>query len=561
MCRKTLPILAAFLCACTIAPEQPGYIGADLVINARFLDIPAGKVSGAVASVDMVNYCGDATADRENDLRYISVSQGRSFPELSSAGDARVLLYAFPDTLATVCGEGVSPSLSSALRLFTLWSWLGVEPLNDDGTSVFPGYWAPVGLELVYASQATTFSPFGPAGQSVAFPQGYSWLRRTCGASPGQVQMEARPIEETAEFRHFDSLPPEDDQTQSSSQGVGQSERSLVESCGAVVPAEDLGTCILFGRAQSLVWSADSASIDYLASADPQDPTQSAGLGSVRLADSVVSELAVVPFGQGLQIDSTGQLYVVGQVGGAYSILRVVLGTSPAASLVVVPLQVNASGGGEPTIPVLSPDGRWFAYSGQDGTVHVWDIQSNADQPVVDGEFSGWSPDSKLTYWSSASPETLNVVSPAAPSVPMVFDVQRNGSLSVVWNTNGPLLAQPPLAWSIESDDTSGCSFCFGLSLQDPSNGSQRQVLDASAGKIDIVSTPPVLGFMLVWARNCLGLYNTVCSYSLLRVDLTDATARTVAVAAHEYPVAVSPDNQRIAIASPTGIYVKSLVQ
>jgi hypothetical protein len=32
-------------------------------------------------------------------------------------------------------------------------------------------------------------------------------------------------------------------------------------------------------------------------------------------------------------------------------------------------------------------------------------------------------------------------------------------------------------------------------------------------------------------------------------------------VAGHEYPVAVSPDNQRIAIASPTGIYVKSLVQ
>ena len=78
---------------------------------------------------------------------------------------------------------------------------------------------------------------------------------------------------------------------------------------------------------------------------------------------------------------------------------------------------------------------------------------------------------------------------------------------------------------------------------------------------IDIVPTPPVLGFMLVWARTCLGLYNTVCSYALMRVDLTSATARTVAVSASEVPVAVSPDYQRVAIAASGGIYVKSLTQ
>jgi len=82
---------------------------------------------------------------------------------------------------------------------------------------------------------------------------------------------------------------------------------------------------------------------------------------------------------------------------------------------------------------------------------------------------------------------------------------------------------------------------------------------------IDIVPTPPVLGFMLVWARTCLGLYNTVCSYSLIRLDLADGTAREVAVSrnvtvsATEIPVAVSPDYQRVAIAQPGGIYVKSL--
>ncbi len=89
--------------------------------------------------------------------------------------------------------------------------------------------------------------------------------------------------------------------------------------------------------------------------------------------------------------------------------------------------------------------------------------------------------------------------------------------------------------------------------------GTERPVLDASAGMLDIVPTRPLLGFMLVWARTCLGLYNTVCSYALIRVDLSDATARQVAVSPNEVPVAVSPDNQRIALATASGIYVKSL--
>jgi hypothetical protein len=248
-----------------------------------------------------------------------------------------------------------------------------------------------------------------------------------------------------------------------------------------------------------------------------------------------------------LQIDVAGQLYV----GSTDNLMRVVLAASGPASLVAVPVPANA---------VLSPDGRWLAYSPADQVLHVWDVQAAADRTMVNGSFLSWSPDSALAYWSWATDaETFNVLSPAVLGEPKIYGSTSGVDEKVGWNANGPLLALSPVDWSIE--DFVACPACFGLSLQDPGTGTQRQVLDASAGKIDIVSTPPVLGFMLVWARTCLGLYNTVCSYSLLRVDLTDATARTVAVAAHEYPVAVSPDNQRIAIAGPAGIYVKSLAQ
>jgi hypothetical protein len=95
--------------------------------------------------------------------------------------------------------------------------------------------------------------------------------------------------------------------------------------------------------------------------------------------------------------------------------------------------------------------------------------------------------------------------------------------------------------------------------VQSLADGTERQVLDASAGTINRVSTPPVLDTVLVWDKRCLGLHDTVCSYSLIRVGLTDGTAQTVAVAADKYPVGLSPDGKRIALSAPTGIYVKNL--
>jgi len=282
-----------------------------------------------------------------------------------------------------------------------------------------------------------------------------------------------------------------------------------------------------------------------LAPADPQDPTQSVSLRRLRLTDATADEVVVIPFGQGLQGDSTGQLYV----GNADNLMRVDLASGSPAALVAIPI---------PPYSVLSPNGRWLAYD-----LHVWDLQSGADLTAVEGPFIGWSPDSSLVYCSTpGSNRSLAVLSLATPGQPQTYGPLPLNTpyASVVWDPNGPLLAQRPFDWSIQGNSLS-CFACLGLSLQDPDTGTIRPVLDASAGLIDIVSTPPVFGFMLVWARTCLGLYNTVCSYSLMRVDLTDGTARTVAVSASELPVAVSPDYQHIALAASGGIYIKSLAQ
>lgn len=550
MVRRAFVILVVIQGACTAGPDQPEmYRGPAFILNAHFADLPAAEILAAEMYVNAVNYC-NTTGDTQSDLEEVAVEQREVYPYPFVTENIRVEFPAARSQLP-LCTQGgnVGP-----LRFFRLQSWLEQSlppgPHSPEGSYSLVGPWAPIGYDLVYASAATTFRPFGPAGPTVEFPRGYSWLRRTCGVTPGLIDMGVVSTSETVEFRLNrlpDYLPP-------GSLEIELSERHLVESCGATLPTEDLGSRISFDRAQSLVWSADGASLYYLPPADATDPTQSVGLRQVRLADSAASELTAIPLGRNLQIDVAGQLYV----GGVDNLLRVVLAAGAPASLVAVPVPANA---------VLSPDGRWLAYY-REPELHVWDIQSGADRTTVNGMFLAWSPDSGLAYWAwAAEPQTLNVLSPAALGEPKIHGPWDGSNRYVVWNTNGPLLALSPFDWAVESYDASAdpasyvTVYSAGLSLQDPGTGAQRQVLDASAGEIDMVSTPPVLGFMLVWARDCLGLYNTVCSYSLLRVDLTDGTARTVAVGAREYPVAVSPDNQSIAIATPSGIYIKSLVQ
>lgn len=534
MVRKAFIILVVMQGACSSGPAQlDDYRPAAVDLNARFVDVPTGIIA-PIMFIDSIGYCS-SDSGTESEVKEVELQERDGFlPFDPEHWQVEILSSGGPYPLNLPCGG----------PFFRARAYLQQEQISagSAGWSTV-GTWAPIGYDLVYAPFDATFAPFGPGGATIALPAGYSWLHRTCGASPGSIAMSIVKTSETVDFH--DTLQPLDNYQPPDYLAIEQSERALVEGCGATVPAQDLGLQLSFDRAQSLIWAPDGSSLYYLASVDPHDSSQSVGLRQLHLADLVASEVATVSFANNLQIDSTGHLYV----GNKNNLLQVGVAADGKATLVTLPVPADA---------MVSPDGRWLAYMAEQ--MHVRDIQSGADRIAVNGSFLSWSPESNLAYidWTTSG-FTVNVLSPATLEDPTVYGPTGYFPNTHLWDIDGPSQAQVPFIWSC-GGSTGYSAGCFGLSLIDLRDETQRQILDASAGKIDLVQMPPVLGFTLVWARTCLGLYNTVCTESLLRIGLADGTVQTVAVAPQAYPVAVSPDNQRIAIAAPRGIHVKSLV-
>ena len=535
--RTTFILTMALVGACFSGPNQLEYYsGAPaLTVHAHFAELPADNTAYATLDIAMLRDSDSAT-NQQGSLDPVEWS----IPAASmSAGDAQ---------FAVRSGGAVSDpfflnSLSGGkLRFFRLAA--GLWPTQGTSGS---DTWSPLGFDLVWSAEEVTSYPFGPAYQSVSFPKGYSWLRRQCGPSPGQIQMDVRPIDETVVFQHVDPFLLWD------TSYLETSERSFVASCGVVIPAQDLGTRISFDltSTQPLVWSADGTRLYYLSQADPKDPARTVGLRQIKLADGVSSELVAGPLGERLQQDSAGQLYV----GVGSQLFRVTPAATGPATLVALPFSGYAA---------LSPDGQWFArYSVVGQSVRLWSVAAQADVATPDGSFVGWSPDSQAAFVAGT---TLDVFSPANPTQQTVYETPSTNTTTsheglTAWSSQGPVLVQTPGNWMVDiaGYSNSVCFSCLGLSLQNLADGTVRQVLDASAGRIDLVSTLPVLDTVLVWAQQCLGLHDTLCTYSLIRVGLTTGTAQTVAVAADRYPVGLSPDGKRVAIAAPSGIYVKTL--
>jgi hypothetical protein len=334
-------------------------------------------------------------------------------------------------------------------------------------------------------------------------------------------------------------------------------EPQVVAACGGEPLTRDLGTRVSFDLAKNLVWSADGTSIFYL-SRDVQDGNGTVGLRQVNLLDQTTSEIAEVKGAMKLQTSAAGALFVTG-TGPTYAV-----SLSPGASARLQPLPLGAQ-------PDLSPDGSWFATDEGFEVVHLWSVAAAAEVATIQGFFAGWSPDSRLLYGrelSSAGPPApltyqLSVVSPKA--LDGSIDCGKRSSyvnMKLAWQAECPFIAYALQSWSVEDTlPVPACRDCFGLSLHDPVTGAERPLLDPSAGLVHLVDTHPVAGYTFAWVRSCLGLYNMVCSYSLVRIRLADGVADTVAVADQELPVALSWDNRRIALAASNGIYVKELPQ
>lgn len=522
MRRTIISLWVVSLCACSAGPSGPyEYTAPAVNLHVRLADLPAGNVAHAWLTAYLLEEDSGSLSQQQTGSAFTPVSAGDVDFQLVEAG-ARATIGSLPD-----------------LRFFQIFVGLSDSTASYDG---YPGNWGQPGLLFAYAVRPTSWSLFGPASQSVTFPQGYSWLRRTCALQPGEVEMEVRPVDEVVELRPMDSA------VVNGTLDAQASEKSFLASCGWAPPTADFGTRVSFDRGQSLVWSPDNASIYYLSLADPQDSTATVGLRQVRLADSSTFELATLPHGGGLQIDTAGRLFVWNQD----HLLRSPPAPTTPTTLESLPLPPGAS---------VSPDGRWIAYPGPPGdpSLHIWDVAAGVDLAAVDGSFAGWSPGSQLAYWPySSSQSGLTIFSPTEPGGnPRTYPHPYANPESVVWTSSGPLIAKMPFDWPAAKNMS--CGGCFGLSLVDPVTGSEQPVLNASAGLVFLASPRATLDFVFVWTKSCLGLLDTVCSYTLSRVNLTDASVSTITTSPGWVPMAISSDGRHLAFSTPNGIYEKDL--
>ncbi len=523
-------VLPFLLAACMTGPEDAASYRAEVfTLSAHFVTPPTDEAS---LSLERLSFSAEAQPSPT------CGEAGRASARLV-AGTAEFHVVAVPQGLG---GYQCFSGAPEELRFFEATAHINL----SEGPSSSAGPWTAPGYDLVYAPSPIRFSPFGPAEATVDFPVGYSWLRRRCSAD-GQIAMDVVPTSQMVEFQPSAPATPQ-------SIGFDQSERLFVDGCGIAAPKEDLGVRICFDHAEAMAWSGDGSILYYLSV--PDDPSASSGLRQVRLADSAVFELVVIPGARSLQTGAKDQIFVGGS--GQW---KVTPSPDGSATLERLALQSDAA---------LSPDGRWLAYQdfgagpASPANVRLWDTQANAEVATIPNAATpSWSPDSQLVFWTAEpSPRTLNRVSPQALDYPVAYparDLPVASPMAIVWSADGPAVAEVPFDWSIESSRAwPECKSCFGLSTTNLATGEGRLILDASAGKITVVPTA-ASGFMLAWARTCLGRFNTVCTYSLLRIGLDNGTVQTVAVAENQGAVALSLDQTRVAIATPKGIYVKEL--
>lgn len=544
-----LPILLlALMSACTAGPESPERyrrFGPETTLRFNFKDPPAGEVI-TMASLILGLVSFQPSVEAPSGECGLSSSIATLKPFIADGAQFRIpsinTLYPYYQS------ESCAQQYPQSLHFLKVHAELTV---SSGGAYLVPniGHWTLGAYDLVYAHSDTTFRPFGPTGAAATIPEGYSWLHRTCGVA-GNTELSVVPISETLDLYRGGRImtPPTGFGSMSTTEAI---ERSLA-TCGGPPPTWDLGIRVSFDCAKDLLWSADGTSLFYLAP-DEQDPNGAVGVRQVKILEHTTSDIAVVNHASALQTGATGVLYVTADA-TTYAV-----SSAPGVPATLQPLPFTGT-------PHLSPDGLWFAYEGG-GAVNLWSVAASADSAMVPGRFVAWSPDSRLLYGPVvvSAPYPMSVVSPSAPeqsvSCGAPSDLLRSHG-HLAWQSECPQVAYAPSGWSIESTvPYPACENCFGVSLQDPVTGLERPLLEDSAGMVHLIDTHPVADSVFTWARTCQGLYNTVCTHSLLRIRLASGTAETIAVADQEVPIALSWDNRKLAFAASNGIYVKELPQ
>jgi hypothetical protein len=537
--------------------QEPDGSPPSLTLTLHFTSAPAADTASLYARLSPIAYCPWSDVLHPNTYPSVLQTPWPVAPAHLSASQE--------DTRVTLKSDGDPRSFRCQTQGFPLVRFLEVRATTAPPSDLRSAweYWEARDTLIAWAEEPAYITAYGPDDPPLWLPAGYSRLRRICvGGTERPWRWEPASMEAPVDLSP-DSRNEQVEVTQSLPAALEAHERALLGLCGALPPrdlvTEAQLTRVSFDRAQSVALSQDGDEILYLPPIDSAEPSGAASLRSITVgaagAAGAVTELARIVGGRAVQ-RTTGPSTFVGTTAQ----------TLQVTGHGVTPLPVSPVGR-------LSPDARWIAADDViGGGVAVWDVAAGMARPSCPGMAEvGWSPASLLTadeitptgiaalLW--VDPETCQIVQ----RFPNLIGGQ-GGYLRVVSTPQSPILLSSMLGWrpqqpvarlGLAANDDPG----FGLQLDDFSDGRQTRAIDPMAGRLTFAAAGG--GAAFVWAKKCLGLFETVCSYTLHRVALPSGADQIVAVmdASADTPglVAVSASGNRLVIANGAGIFVRDL--
>jgi len=532
--------------------QEPGATPPSLALTLHFTSAPAPDTASVYAGLSPIAYCPWSDVLNPDDYpKVLKVPQ----PEPPTPFDP-----SHENTRVTLKSDGDPRAFPCRAQGFPLVRFFEVRATTAPASDLRSEWarWEARDTLIAWAEEPALVTAYGPDEVPIALPAGYSRLRRICdGGTARPWRWEPAALDAVVDLSP-DSRDEQTEVKQSRAASLDAHERTMLALCGAL-PARDLAaealvTRVSFDHAQAVALSENGDEIMYLAPIDPADPSGQAPLRSIALGDRSVAERAWIVGGRALQ-RTTGASAFVGTPTGIIQLTNDGL----------TPLPISPIG-------TLSPDARWIAADDfASRGVAIWDVAAGAPRPPCPGiGASGWSPASLLT----ADEITPNGIFAVLWVDPQTCQTVRRfpwvsggiGDLGLVSTSDGPILLASRLSWQPQepvarlglarSDERA-----FGLRLIDFSDGRQTDTIEPTAGRLTLAASGG--GAAFVWAKKCLGLFETVCSYTLHRVALPSGADQMLAVmdASADDPglVAVSASGNRLVIANREGIFVRDL--
>jgi hypothetical protein len=514
--------------------------------------IPAGAKSVGV-ELRAIPFCPTGDVQR-HDYPQFNLRQRRLIrPSVTPETELLTApLYGSTDP-RTFCADN-APFAFPLVRFFTVTAWFTDVPPTERWQ-----VWQARNTVVAYAEEDVDVQPYGHSPDTLRLPAGYSVLHRACGTADVPWTLEVVAPHAPIDLAPFNELL--DVTAPASVRAVlEQWETSLLGDCAIPPPSPSFGTRVSFDRATSVALSEDGNELVYLAGIDASDPASLAPLRSLRLDNLAQTQLGAVAGGSRVQMTRGSDLVVSARADAIY-IDRPSGNEGPADGLVTQRTIAGARQG------ILSPDGRWLAAYAQVNDafgVRIWNLASGTMVDCGDSTIAGWSASSRLLVGSpsaSATPDAL--LDPSSCAVEEQFDGGHNA-----WGETGPVWASSFELWQPELSLLHPQQFAtnrwrgFAVSPTFATSPAESGVaappiLTAADGVVIPALTVP--GAAFVWSQKCLGLFETVCTYTLHRIGLPGADDLVLGTADAPAPIAVSLSGHRVAIATRDGLFVKDI--